>query len=167
VSGKVPTWVWVVAAIAIVGVLGLVAAVGAGFYFVSRHMDTQAVTPADAVVAFEAERARFEGQRPLVELDSQGRFVRARADEPMPEAAERPGHLHLLAYDPADGRIVRFRLPFWLLRTRAGRGTVDIDGTRIDLQELNLTVEDLERYGPALLVDHEAPDGQRVLVWSQ
>ena len=29
------------------------------------------------------------------------------------------------------------------------------------------TVEDLERYGPALVVDHRVASGQRVLVWSE
>lgn len=166
-AGKVPTWVWVVAAIAVVGVLSLVAIVGVGFYVFTRHMDTTAVTPAEAATAFEIERERFGGQQPLIELDSRGQFVRAHTDRVPPEPVERPTHLHLIAYDPGDGRIVRFRLPFWLLRTRAGRGTVDIDGTRIDLKDLSLTVEDLERYGPALLVEHVTPEGHRVLVWSQ
>ncbi len=166
-AGRVPTWVWVVAAITIVGVLGLIAIVGAGFYFVSRHMDTAAATPADAAAAFETERARFAGQTPLIELDTEGRFVRAHTDQRATDHPERAAYLHLLAYNPSEGRLVRFRLPFWLLRTRVGRGTIELDGTRLDLQNLKLTVEDLERYGPALLVDHQSPDGQRVLVWSQ
>jgi hypothetical protein len=37
----------------------------------------------------------------------------------------------------------------------------------MDLEDLRLTVEDLERYGPTLIVDHKAPDGDRVLVWSK
>jgi hypothetical protein len=166
-AGKVRTWVWVVAGIAAVGTVGLIAIVVAGFYFTSRHIDTETVTPAEAATAFETERARFAGQTPLIELDSQGRFVRAHTEGRVPEHAERPANLHVLAYDPDDGQIVRFRLPFWLLRTRAGRGTVDVDGMRLDLEDLKLTVDDLERYGPALLVDHQTPDGQHVLVWSQ
>lgn len=166
-SGKVRTWVWAVVAIAVVGILALVAIAGAGFYFVSRHIETRAVTAADAAAAFASEKARFAEQTPLIELDSRGDFVRAHTDRPVPAHAGRPSHLHLLAHDPSEGRIVRFRLPFWLLRTRAGRGTIDLDGTRLDLEELQVTVDDLERYGPALIVDHETPDGERVLVWSQ
>ena len=37
----------------------------------------------------------------------------------------------------------------------------------MDLEDLRLSIEDLERYGPTLIVDHQAPDGQRVLVWSK
>ena len=29
------------------------------------------------------------------------------------------------------------------------------------------TVEDLERFGPTLILDHKERDGERVLVWSQ
>ena len=33
--------------------------------------------------------------------------------------------------------------------------------------DLRLTVEDLERYGPSVIVDHHSPDGDRILVWSK
>jgi hypothetical protein len=167
VAGKVAAWVWVVTGIAVVGILALIAIVGAGFFFVSRHIDTAAVTPADAAAAIETERARFGGQTPIIELDEHGQFVRTHTEGRDGGPVERPANLYLLAYNPADARIVRFRLPFWVLRTRAGGGAVEVEGTRLDLQDLKLTVDDLERYGPALLVDHQAPDGQHVLVWSQ
>lgn len=165
-AGKVRTWVWVVVAIAVVGILAVVAIAGAGFYFVSRHIDTEAVTAAEAAAAFESGKARFAGQTPLVELDRDGRFVRAHTDRPIPDAKS-PSHLHLLAYDPSDEQLIRFRVPFWLLRIQAGRGTITVNRQRLDLEDLKLSVDDLERYGPALLVDHQTPDGERVLVWSQ
>jgi len=37
----------------------------------------------------------------------------------------------------------------------------------MNLEDLRLRVEDLERYGSALVVDHQSPDGERVLVWSE
>ena len=75
----------------------------------------------------------------------------------------------MIAFDADDERIVRMSLPFWLLRLRLGDGspTVTVDGSRFDLEELKLTVEDLERYGPTLIVDHQEPGRDRVLVWSQ
>jgi hypothetical protein len=78
-----------------------------------------------------------------------------------------PEELHLLAFDPGDGRIVRFRLPFWLLRMKMGNTTIDLNGNRMDLEDLRLSVDDLERYGPTLVVDHQAASGERVLVWSK
>jgi hypothetical protein len=37
----------------------------------------------------------------------------------------------------------------------------------LDLEDMKLTVEDLERYGPTLILDHKERGGDRVLVWSQ
>jgi len=167
VASRVKTWVWVIVAIAVVGVLAVVALAGLGFYFVSRYVDATEATPAAAAKQFEAVKAGFAGQKPLIELDSRGKFVRANTDRPIPASAPTPEQLHLLAFDPDEGRVVRFHLPFWVLRMKMGDTTIDLNGNRLDLEDLRLTVEDLERFGPSLIVDHQAPDGARVLVWSK
>ena len=149
------------------GILGLVAVVGAGFYFVSKHIDTAAATPASAAQQFDAVKAGFEGQKPLIELDSHGEFLRANTDRPVPANVTPPEQLHLLAFDPDEGRVVRFKLPFWVLRMKKGNATIDLNGNRMNLEDLRLRVEDLERFGPTLIVDHKGADGARVLVWSK
>jgi hypothetical protein len=78
-----------------------------------------------------------------------------------------PDALNVLAFDPDDGRIVRISIPFWLLRMKMRGATVDFNGNKMDLEDLKLTVEDLERFGPTLIVDHRNVHGERVLVWSQ
>lgn len=166
-AGKVKTWVWVVIGGAVLCILGLVAIAAVGFYFVSQHIETKPATAATAASEFEAVKASFAGQKPLIELDRDGRFLRSHTDHPAPVHAAVPNDLHLLAFDPSDGRIVRFSIPFWLLRRRPGNATIDLNGSRMDLEDLRLTVEDLERYGPAVIVDHSAPDGERILVWSK
>ena len=50
---------------------------------------------------------------------------------------------------------------------KAGNATIDLNGSKMDLEDLRLTIHDLERQGPSLIVDHQAPDGDRVLVWSR
>jgi hypothetical protein len=167
VAGKVKTWVWVVISIAVICVLGLVTLAGVGFYFVSKHIDTKEVSPAAAAQEFEAVKAGFAGQKPLIELDSRGQFLRAHTDRPVPAHVTTPDQLYLLAFDPKDRRIVRFSLPFWLLRMKAANTTIDLNGNRMDLEDLRLTVADLERFGPTLIVDHQSPEGERVLVWSK
>jgi hypothetical protein len=167
VAGKVKTWVWVVIGGAVLCILGLVAIAAVGFYFVSQHIETKPATAATAASEFEAVKAGFAGQKPLIELDRDGRFLRSHTDRPAPAHAAVPNDLHLLAFDPSDGRIVRFSIPFWLLRRRPGNATIDLNGSRMDLEDLRLTVEDLERYGPSVIVDHSAPDGERILVWSK
>ena len=166
-AGKVRTWVWIVVGVAVFCVLALVAVVGGAFFYMSRHIDTKAATPASAAREFEAVRAGFPGQRPLIELDKNGRFLRANTDRPAPAKATVPEQLRILAFDPSDGRIVQVSVPFWLLRMKAGNATIDLNGSRMDLEDLRLTIHDLERQGPSLIVDHQAPDGDRVLVWSR
>jgi hypothetical protein len=167
VASKVRTWIWIVVAVAVVGILALVAMGGVAFYFLSQSIDTNAATPAEATREFERVKADFAGQKPLIELDRGGTFRRANTDRAIPARTAAPEKLHLLAFDPDDGRIVRFSIPFWLLRLKTGNATIDLNGNRMDLEDLRLTVEDLERFGPALIVDHQAPDGERVLVWSR
>lgn len=166
-AGKVRTWVWIVVGIAVFCVLALVAVVGGAFFYMSRHIETKSATPAAAAREFEAVRSGFSGQKPLIELDRHGRFVRAHTDRPGPANAAVPDQLRILAFDPSDGRIVQVSVPFWLLRMKAGNATIDLNGSKMDLEDLRLTIHDLERQGPSLIVDHQAPDGDRVLVWSR
>ena len=166
-AGKVRTWVWIVVGIAVFCVLALVAVVGGAFFYMSRYIETKSATPASAAREFEAVRSGFSGQKPLIELDRNGRFVRAHTDRPGPANAAVPDQLRILAFDPSDGRIVQVSVPFWLLRMKAGNATIDLNGSKMDLEDLRLTIHDLERQGPSLIVDHEAPDGDRVLVWSR
>lgn len=166
-AGKVKTWIWVVLAIVVVGILGIVAMAGVGFYFASKHIDTRAASPASAAKEFEEVRVRFIGQLPLIELDDRGHFVKAHTNRPAPAHVKAPEHLNVLAYDPDDGRIVRLSIPFWLLRLKMGNANIDFNGRHMDLDDLRLSVEDLERYGPSLIAEHKAPDGSQVIVWSQ
>ena len=72
-----------------------------------------------------------------------------------------------MAFDPDEGHIVRVTIPFWLLRMKMRGAAIDLNGNRFDLEDMKLTVEDLERFGPTLIVDHRSTSGERVLVWSQ
>jgi hypothetical protein len=165
-AGKIKAWVWVVIAIVAICILGAVAVAGMGYYLVTKHFDTKVTSPASAAVEFEQVKAQFVGQKPLIELDERGRFLRANPDRPGRPDARRPDQLYVLAFDPDDERIVKVTIPFWLLRLKP-RGTIDFNGGRLELEDLKLTVEDLERFGPTLIVDHKSTGGERVLVWSQ
>jgi hypothetical protein len=166
-AGKVRTWVWVVVAVVVLGILGLIAMAGASIYFFSQHIDTRAASPAAATRDFDEVRRRFENQKPLIELDERGRFRRANSDRSAPPGTAAPQNLYVLAFDPDDGRIVRVTVPFWLLRLKMGGTSIDFNGNSMDLEDLKLSVEDLERFGPTLIVDHREESGDRVLVWSQ
>ena len=163
---KLKTWIWIVVGLLGLGVFCIVAMAGAGFYFFSQHFDTKVVSREGAGTEFEHVRAQFTGQKALIELDERGRFLRANSDRAAQPNAKRPEQLYVLAFDPDDERIVKVTIPFWLLRFKP-RATVDFNGGRLELEDLKLTVEDLERFGPTLIVDHKSARGERVLVWSQ
>ena len=166
-AGKVKTWVWVVLAILVVGILGIVAMAGIGVYYFSQHIDTKTASPASAARDFEQVRAQFTNQKPLIELDERGRYLRSHANRNPPAHAKPPDSINVMAFDPDDGRIVRVTVPFWLIRMKMSGATIDLNGKHMDLEDLKLTVEDLERFGPTLIVDHRTASGERVLVWSQ
>jgi hypothetical protein len=166
-AGKVKTWVWVVVGIVVVGILCVIAVAGVGLYFFSQHVHTRTASPTNAAHEFEQIETRFTGQKPLIELDDRGHYLRANTDRTPPSNPRVPDTLNVLAFDPDNGRIVRINIPFWLLRMKMHGATVDFNGKKMDLEDLKLTVEDLERFGPTLIVDHKNATGERVLVWSQ
>ena len=164
---KVRTWIWVIVGVFAVGILCMIAMAAAGIYYFTQNIEARKATPAVAASEFDAVRERFRGQKPLIELDERGRFLRANTDRPTNRDIKTPDQLNVLAFDPDDERIVKVSIPFWLLRFKKHGATVDFNGGRLDLEDLKLTVEDLERFGPTLILDHQSTRGERVLVWSQ
>jgi hypothetical protein len=164
-AGKVKAWVWVVIGVVVLGILSVVAMAAAGLWFVKSHIDIRTTTSAAATEDFQTIRQRFATQKPLIELDEHGSFLRANVDRPA--GTQRPQTLNVMAFDPGDEKVVRMELPFWLLRLKGGGGRFDIGRSNVDLARMRITVEDLERYGPILILDQRDTDGSRVLVWSQ
>lgn len=164
-AGKVKTWVWVVLGIVVLGILCVIGVAAAGFWFVRSHIDIRPATTAAITVDFQSVRERFAKQRPLIELDDHGNFVHANTDRPA--GTVKPQTLNIMAFNPRDEKVVRMDLPFWVLRLHTRGARFDVGGGDVDLRKLRLTVEDLERYGPTLILDHKDGDGSRVLVWTQ
>lgn len=164
---KIKTWVWVVVGIVVAGILLVIALAGAGLYFFSKNIKARTVSSATATSEFDSVRAQFTGQKALIELDERGNFLRSNTDRRAPDNPKRPETLYVLAFDPDDGDLVRVSIPFWLLRLKMNGATIDFGGNSMDLEDLKLTVEDLERFGPTLVLDQKNEGGDRVLVWSQ
>ena len=162
---KVKTWVWIVGGVVALGILGIVAMAATTLWFVRSHVDVRATTVTAASNDFDTVRARFAAQKPLIELDDRGEFIRANTDRPA--GTVRPQSLNIMAFDPDEEKVVRMDLPFWLLRLKSGGTRFSMGGGDVDLAKLRLTVEDLERFGPTLILDHKDHNGARVLVWSQ
>lgn len=163
---------WISVAIAAVLVLGILAAaaVGGTAYFFARHVHTQAVETADATKEFASARGRFSGEPALI--------VMQRGDQPVlhrellkTEMPSKPLEtLRVLAYDPDAEKLVRVSIPFWLLRlapTNKRMSFLSDNGIDFDSDRVHLSLDDLERRGPGLVVDHTDRRGSLLLVWTE
>lgn len=155
---------WIVLGIVGFFVLCVVAFAAFGLYFVSRNLDMTQATASEASDSFEDVRARFK-EAPILTIDAGERVTLSRQPPDAPPA-ERPTQMHVMAYDRSDERIVRVTVPFWMLRMGRENIRLGAGGDDIDFEKLRITAEELERYGPALLLDH-AEGRNRVLVWTQ
>jgi hypothetical protein len=166
---KLPTWVSVlIAAVIIVGMLA-VAAVGGAAFFIYRHVHTSFTPSETAQVEFTQARARFEGQQPLIEIRHDDDPIIHR--ELVKDTAERQKleSLRVLAYDQHAGKLVRVSIPFWLLRMAPSKNLsfLNDNGIDVDSDRVRLTLDDLERRGPGLLIDSKDRRGSLVLVWTE
>jgi hypothetical protein len=157
-------WIWW--GLGILGVLFLLACIGVGscVYFVASHFDTKKVTTAQAEREFEQILARFKGQKPLLEIRGHGQVrVDALEERAATYTGPLPRALRIIAWERDSPTRVRLTLPIWLLRMK---GNLDLRSEETGLEKLNVRVEDIERAGPALLIDHT--DGRsRLLVWTE
>lgn len=155
---------WIVLGIAGFLVLCVLAFAAFGLYFLTRNLEMQPATMVEAAHAFDEVRARFK-EEPIITFDDNER-VRLTRPPPGTPAAVKPASMHVMAYDDDDERIVRVTVPFWMLRM--GRENIRLGtGDGFDFERLRLSADELERYGPALLVDHRDRRGSRVLVWTE
>jgi len=162
------TWVAVViAAVIIVGFLAA-AAIGGTAFFIYRHVNAQFTPSENAQQQFVDARARFAGQKPLIEM--------RRGDEPVlhrdamsASRREKIETLRILAYDEHAGKLVNVSIPFWLLRLFPSKRMPFLSDNGIDLDSdrLHVTLEDLEHRGPGLVLDQADRRGSRVLVWTE
>jgi hypothetical protein len=163
------TWVSVViASVIIVGMLAA-AAIGGTVFFIYRHVHTQ-FTPNDkADEQFAALRARFAGQQPLIEIRRHDDPVLHREVIPAEMPPDKLENLRVLAYDTHAEKLVRVSIPFWLLRMAPTRHVSFLSDTGIDFDSdrIRLTLDDLERRGPGLVLDQADRKGAQVLVWTE
>ena len=149
----------------VVGGLLLVAivALGSAVWLFMRSFDLGQVDAATATQEFEQVRGRFAGITPVLGMENGDPVILRRP--PAQGTGARLSTLHVLAWDADDRGLARIDLPFWLLRLKSG--PIEIGSHRYwGDTELNITVDELERYGPTLVFDHKGEDGERVLVWT-
>jgi hypothetical protein len=146
----------VLIAVAVVAVL----AVGVWTFVAWDWVTTSHAPPDDAAQVFEVARQAHAGEDPVVVLED-GAFVR----RPVPaEPREAPSNLLVLVYHRPTERLIRAEVPFWFLRMKGPASERMLRGAGIDLAEFGLTVDDLSRYGPALVFDGTRGEDRVLLV---
>lgn len=150
----------------VAGVLILLAVVGvaSAVWLFTTSVDIATADEGSATAEFDRVLARFDGVTPVLELRDHEPVVTRR---PSQDAA-RVGltTLHVLHWDPDDDSFTRVNLPFWFLRLKSGTINIASDNASFSSGDLDLTVEDLERFGPTLLMHHRESDGNRLLIWT-
>jgi hypothetical protein len=164
------TWISIViASVIIVAVLAL-AVVGGTAFFIYRHVDATFTNETTAQQEFATARARFAGQQALIEITKNEEPV-VRAD--VLKNAKMPDKpletLRVIAYDDSAGKLVRVSIPFWLLRLLPSNhlSFLNDEGIELDTRRIHLTIEDLERRGPGLVLDSRDRRGSQVIVWTE
>ena len=164
------TWVSVlIASVIIVGVLAI-AVVGGTAYFFYRHINASFTPPENADTEFAQARARFAGQKPLIEIRKDDEPILHREGTTRHDSSRQLVSLRVLAYDNRARKLVRVTIPFWLLRLAPSGKKVSFlndNGIDFDTDRVHLTLEDLERRGPGLVLDQADRRGSQVLVWTE
>lgn len=158
----------------ILGVVIFAVIVGAGliatFGFVMyRQLDIQTAAVESPEEEFKSARSRFEGQTPFIELPQDGATSPVVHREQIGAQPVPLTGLRVLAWDPQERKLVRFTIPFWLLRFTGGNN-VRLSSREMSFDSdirLNVSAADLERRGPGLILDYTAGKGERVLVWAE
>jgi uncharacterized protein YneF (UPF0154 family) len=167
---KRQTWVSVVIGIVIVVAILAISAVGGTAYFIRRHVSTQFTPEPNAAEQFAQTRARFAGQKPLIEIRSGDEAVLHREFAAGSSSTVKLSSLRVLAYDTRAQKLVHVSIPFWLLRLAPTTNRFSVlgdNGIDLDSDRVHLTLDDLERRGPGLVLDQAERRGSQVIVWTE
>jgi hypothetical protein len=159
-------WVIVLFGVAIFVVfvgIGVIIAVTAWF---QQNLQVEQRSEQDAVVQFDEVRKKFGGRAPLLEMhEGRPRYTGERSKAAAPAATL--DSLHVLVWDPDDGALSRFTLPFWLLRLKSDPIRFGAYASGLDDDAVDLRPDDIEKYGPGIILDMASRSGDRVLLWAQ
>ena len=154
------TWVKAtIGGIALIAV-AFAALAGTGAYFVLRSMDKKTGSEPEAVQAIDAVKARFASRPPLIEI-ADPRTADIRINRPDEASPVRVDTVHIINWKRDTGELTRVEVPLWLMRFSSVNVLSQLG---IAPARFRLTVNDIERYGPGIVVDY-SPKAFRVLVW--
>jgi len=142
-------------------VLVLAALGGTAAYYVMRNLEERPAGEAEAVKLIEGVKARFGPRPPLIEV-ADPRRADVRVNRAADASATRVDTIHVLNWKSETSELSRVEMPLWLMRFSSINLASNLN---IIPAKLSLTVADVERYGPGIIVDYGSPGTSRVLVW--
>jgi hypothetical protein len=157
-------------ALGVSAVLVIVSIVGTVASFYLRCHDSRTASAATANAEFLELRARFADQQPL--LDMRERKAREKG-----RVAGTVGPLHgfhTVIFDTRGRqRLVHITVPYWFARQSAGHAgqfrwlgeLTFLDDTEFDPEAIQLSLDQIERHGPGLIVDHRHSSGGQFMAW--
>jgi hypothetical protein len=147
----------------VIGIAVCIFVVGAGTltWFYLSVFDTIDADEAVANRSLDEARTRFKEQEPILDLRDDKVVLLRKPPTVAPGRSLQ--NVQVLTWNAEERTLTTLTLPFWLLRFQdSGDVSVTVDGTRLEM-----TTDEIERYGPALVFDHIEEDGSRVLVWTE
>ena len=104
---------------------------------------------------------RHGPRAPLIEI-ADVRKADIRINRPTEPSATRVDTIHIINWKSETHELSRADVPLWLMRF----STLSI-ASQLGIAPVNLrlTVDDVERYGPGILVDYGSPGAFRMLMW--
>ena len=144
-----------------VAVLALVALMGRGAYIVLHNLSVTRSTARLAAAQFDELRRPFPERPPLIQIDDP-RHARVHVNHPLRSAplAALEG-FEILVWQADEEKIVHTRAPLWMMRFSALSVMSELG---IAPGSVQVTVDDVQRYGPGVIVDYTSPKGDRALV---
>ena len=146
-------------------ILLVVLGLGSAVYLFTQSVDVGKADAATADEEFTRVRGRFAGIAPVLEVRDRRPVLTRKPPADGPRT--RLSTMHILHWDPEDASLSRIDVPFWLIRLKSGPIEIASDQTSFSDRDLGITVEDLERFGPTLLMDHAHGEGERLLIWTE
>ena len=157
---------WIPIAIGVVILLAFVAIgiIGFGISYLRQNVAVIETTGVDADRQFQEVYAQFPNQQPLLKIiDGKPEYVAERASRATTEA--KLNTMHILAYDDQKGQAATVTLPFWIVRMKSGPFRISAYQRGWDDRGVSLRVDDIEKYGPGIVVDTSDQTHGRVLIW--
>lgn len=162
-------WRWLVPLLLGIGFLAL-CGIGFSSYLFSSWTEVRPLEYAEAMAEFDLARSRTGGGPSYLTISPEGSLeLRTDLEGPEPVPIE---ILHLLAWSPDSEKLLQIEFPFWFVRVKMS-DTVNLGTVTAALAQdwenlqLKVSVEELERRGPGLILDHRREDGARILLWTE